>query len=280
MPPKAPLILVDNVYDVVNQYLTGVLSSSGEAANRSVRYIADYRRERDYWQAPTTAINHYVRVDLGAGNTRAVDFVWIDRGHNLWGQQVNIEASDDNFATTPNFVDVPFVPASGTIGGDPTTGWCVTEEGAIYRLFTAFPARRYHQIRVVTAAAPILTGVMVGARTQLAGFSRKRDEDASGRTERSQESDAGYVSTDRVYDHRTCTLDLKLIGATEYDAKIRALRNLVFSRNQPFVHAIDHGTNPNRTWLFQYTGRSWSFPMERIHRSGSITARELYPLIR
>lgn len=277
--PQTPLILVDNVFDVINQYVNGVLSSSGDATNRSVRYIADYRRELDYWQAATSAADRYVRVDLGAGNTRAVDFVWIDRGHNLWSLNVAVEASDDNFGTTPN-TSAAVVPAAGTVGGDPATGWCVTEEGAIYRLFTAFTARRYHQVRVVSVAQPILTGVIVGARTQLAGYSRKRDEDAGGRTERSQESDAGYLSTDRVYDHRTCTLDLKLIGAATYDAKLRALRTLLFARNQPFIHAIDYGTNPERTWLFQYTGRSWSFPMERIHRSGTITARELYPLIR
>ena len=279
MPPKAPLILVDNVFDVTNQYVTGVLSSSGDAPNRSVRNIANYRRDRDYWQAATNAADRYVRVDLGAGNTRAVDFVFIDRGHNLWNLNVAVEASDDNFASTPNS-SAAVVPAQGTVGGDPTLGWCVTEEGALYRLFNAFTARRYHQLRVVSAAQPILTGAIVGARTQLAGFSRKRDEDAGGRTERSQESDAGYVATDRVYDHRTCALDLKVIGAAEYDAKIRALRALLFARNQPFVHAIDHGTNPERTWMFQYFGRNWSFGMERIHRGGSIQARELYPAIR
>lgn len=277
--PQTPLILVDNVFDVINQYVSGVLSSSGEAANRSVRYIADYRRERDYWQAATSATNRYVRVDLGAGNTRAVDFVWIDRGHNLWNLDVGVETSDDNFAAT---VDQRFavVPAQGTVGGDPLVGWCVTEEGALYRLFTATSARRYLQVRVATAAQPILTGVMVGARTQLAGYSRKRDEDAGGRTERSQESDAGYLATDRVYDHRTCTLDLKTIGATEYDSKIRSLRTLLFARNQPAVVVIDYGTNPERAWLFQYSGRAWSFGMERVHRGGTIQLRELYPAIR
>lgn len=277
--PKTPLILVDNVYDVVNQYVDGVLSSSGEAANRSVRYIADYRRERDYWQAATSAADRYVRVDLGAGNTRAVDFVWIDRGHNLWGLSVAVEASDDDFAATTN-TSAAVVPAEGTVGGDPEAGWCVTEEGALYRLFPAFTARRYHQVRVVSVAQPIITGIIVGARTQLAGYSRRRDEDAGGRTERSQESDAGYMATDRVYDHRTCTLDLKVIGAAEYDSTIRSLRTLLFARNQPAVVAIDYGTNPERAWLFQHSGRSWSFAMERIHRGGTIQLRELYPAIR
>lgn len=279
MPPKAPLVLVDNVFDVTNQYPLGVLSSSGEAAGRSVRYIADYRRERDYWQAATNAADRYVRVNLGAGNTRAVDFVWIDRGHNLWGLNVAVEASDDNFVATPN-TTAAVVPAQGTVGGDPETGWCVTEEGAIYRLFAAFTARRYHQLRVVSAAQPIITGLVVGARTQLARYSRKFDDDAGGRTERLQESDAGYVATDRVYDHRTCTLDLGVIGAAEYDSAIRSLRALLFARNQPAVVAMDYGTNPERAWLFQYQGRNWSFAKERVHRSGAIQLRELYPAIR
>ncbi|MEX1185324.1 MAG: hypothetical protein WEA80_01885 [Gemmatimonadaceae bacterium] len=280
MPPQTPLILVDNVFDTVNQQVLGVLSSSGDAANRSVRNIANYRRERDYWQAATSAADHYVAVDIGAGNTHAIDACWIDRGHNLWGHTVRVDASDaSDFSTGDGIQRV--VPAAGTVGGDPVTGWCVTEEGALYTLYNAgFSARRYFRLRVVSEAQPILTGVILGARTQLAGYSRKRDEDAGARTERSQESDAGYQSTDRVYDHRTCTLDLKVIGASEYDTKIRSLRTLLFARNQPAVVAIDFGTNPERAWLFQYSGRNWSFGMERVHRAGTIQLRELYPAIR
>lgn len=277
--PQPPLILVDNVFDVVNQYVTGVLSSSGDAPNRSVRNIANYRRERDYWQAATNAADRYVRVDLGDGNEASVDFAWIDRGHNLWNLDVGVETSTNDFVSVTN-ARFAVVPAEGTVGGDPLTGWCVTEEGALYHLFSATSLRRYIQIRVADAARPIVTGVIVGARTQLVSYSNVRDEDAGSRTERSHESDAGYMATDRVYDHRTCTLDLKLIGAAEYDSMIRSLRTLLFARNQPAVVAMNYGTDPARAWLFQYSGRNWSFAMERVHRGGTLQLRELYPAIR
>ncbi len=279
MASERPLLLVDNVFDATNLYPTAVLSSTGDAAGRSVRAVSDYRRERTFWQAATSAADRDVRVDLGSGNSRLVDSAWLDRGHNLWGLTVRVDASDaSDFSTGDGLQWV--VPAEGTVGGDPTAGWCVTEEGALYTLFSGFSARRYFRVRVVSAAQPILTGVIVGARTQLAVYSRQLDEDAGERNERMLDSDAMYSAVDRVYSRRTLNLDLAVIGASSYDAQIRSLRGWLFERNQPVFVVMNYGTKPERGWLYQYAGRSWSFGADRSHRKGSIPLRELGPLIR
>lgn len=283
MPPQPPLILVDNVYDRIRQYPSGVLSGAAAVVGREVNYVADYRRERTYFQAAAAAEFNGVVADIGAGNTRAVDGIFIDRGHNLWGKTIQIvsRASDALFGTGGDDTIELTVPASTVIGGDPSSGtMAVTEEGALYAIFTAKPAHRFFKTQVVSSWAPIITGLILGKRVQLARFTKRIDEDAGGRTERSQESDAGYKAVDRVYDWRTLTLDIGLIGASEYDATMRQLRALLFSMNQPAVVAMDYGTYPERAWMYQFDGRSWSMGKERVYRSGSIPMRELYPVIR
>jgi hypothetical protein len=107
MASQTPLILADNVFDRINLYVTALLSSTAPALGRDVQYVADYRRERTYWQAISAAVGNGVNVDFGVGQVGpAVDACWIDRGHNLWGKQVFIDNSNDGFATSPSSTTV------------------------------------------------------------------------------------------------------------------------------------------------------------------------------
>lgn len=280
MPPQTPLVLVDNVFDRINLYPLATLSSTGDVVGREFQYVADYRRERTFWQAATTAADRAVLTDLGAGNTAVVDSCWIDRGHNLWGKNVAIEASDNAFVATPNSV-AAVVPAAGTVGGDPSVGWCVTEEGALYTLFAAFTARRYFRIRTASVWGPIIPGVILGKRIQLARFSNVVDDDAGERSNRSTQSMIpGYSGDDRSYSARKTTLDVRLISSTEYDAVTRTLRRLLFDVNQCAFVCMNWGDNPERGWLYKYQGNQWSSPKERTYRKAMIQLYEYGPLIR
>lgn len=284
MASYPPLILVDNVADRINLYGSAALSSSGDAVGRGVQYVADYRRERTYWQAATAAANRYVQFDLGAGNSRQVDSCWIDRLAppvlgGLWGLTLAIEAGNDGLAWPDTTSRV--VPAFGTVGGDPTTGWCVTEEGAIYALFSGFSARRYLRVRVVDVAQPTITGIILGKRIQLLNYSSVVDEDAGERFERSEQSlIPGYSGSDRTYSARKIELKLGLIGSSEYDSTTRSLRRLLFDVNQPAVVCTNYGTKPERAWLYKYSGPQWSSPVSRTFRSATIPMYEVGPLIR
>src|SRR3954470_6231685 len=146
-----PVVLVDNVFDRINLYVTAVLLALSTAAWTDVRAIADYRRERSQWRAAAAAAGNYVQSDLGAGVTAAPDTVWIDRGHNLWGTTIRVY-------TGANFVTLT-VPALGTVGGDPTSAsMCVTEEGALYSFFAPMAAAQTHKVYVVDNMQPRLTG--------------------------------------------------------------------------------------------------------------------------
>lgn len=279
--PQPPLILVDNIFDRINLYPLASLSWSAAVVGREGNYVADYRRERTYYQAAAAAVNQGVTVDVtSASGLQVCDSCWIDRGHNLWGKSVRIEGSNDGI-TWPDGATF-IVPAIGTVGGDPTAGWCVTEEGALYVLLAAGSLGSHYvwRVKVTDSWAPILTGIILGKRSQLLNFSSVRDEDAGGRTERTTESDAGYLAVERTYAYRTCQLSLDLIGAVEYDTTIRSLRATLFERNQPAVIVMNYGDKPERAWLMQYQGKSWSSPMTRVHRKWTGTFREVGAVIR
>jgi hypothetical protein len=281
--PQPPFILVDNVYDRINLYPAATVLSGATVVGREAQYAADYRRERTYFQIATAAANQPISVDLGAGNTTIVDSVWLDRGHNLWGKTVDLIGSNDAFSSATGSVG-GVVPALGTVGGDPTVGWCVTEEGALYQFFAAWPASRYFRFRIADAWQYILTGIVLGKRVQLsspAGWSSVRDEDAGERSDRNEASLVpGYEGYDRTYSARSMALKLSYIGATEYDAAIRGLRRTLFDVNQPAVMCYNYGTNPERAWLFRYRGKNWSSPMTRAYRTWSGDFFEVGPLIR
>ena len=287
MTPKTPLLMAHNVFDRVNQYPAATISASTEVVGHEAYRVSTYRRDRQWWQAlddgggPLGMWNQ-VRVDLGVGVTAAADYLYIDRGHNLWGRTVYaVNAGIDDataFDEERHFV----VPALGTVGGDPTTGFCVTEEGALYVLFTVpMLARRYWRVEVenVVGFVPVIPTLMLGTRTQLLGYSATFDEDAGGRKQAggSAESDAGYRASGRTYSWRTLDLDLKYIGASEYDGTMRNLRSLLFERAVPCVAVQDYGTNPERAWMYQLDGDSWSFGKSRVYRSGRIRLREMAP---
>lgn len=273
MAPQPPLLLVDNLFDTITQYPLGTLTTSSERVGHEAFRVADYRRERTSWQAATVAANHWVQVDLGAGVARACDSLFIDRGHNLWGTgNVALQYSDTGSAWT-NVAVLP-VPVLGTLGGDPNVGFSVTEEGALYVL-TAAGAHRWWRILVVPSLAPVIPGLILGMRTQLINYSTTFDEDAGERTENTTTSTAGYRAADTTYSWRTSEVGLALIGATEYDNTIRALREKVFARNQPYVLCMDYGTRPERAWMYQLDGRSWGMAKKRVYREGRLRGREV-----
>jgi hypothetical protein len=276
MAPQTPLLFVDNLLDTVQGYPAGVLTASSEGVGHEAYRVADYRRERSWWQSTSAAANHAVRIDLGAGASRAVDYLFLDRGHNLWGKTITLGSSATGiapFTTQRTFT----VPAVGTLGGDPTsTTLCVTEEGACYAIFTALGAARGWQVAVVESTLPVVPGLMLGLRDQFINFSTTFDEDAGERTQISATSKAGYRGTDTTYSWRVVEIGLALIGATEYDATVRTLRKRLFERNQPWVVLVmDYGTRPERAWMFQLDGSAWGMSKKRVYREGRLRLREV-----
>lgn len=279
MAPQTPLLLVDNLFDTVNLYPAAALTTTSEVTGREGYRVADARRERSWWQTATSAANHNIKVDLGVGNTANVDSLWLDRGHNLAGQQVIVQYSDNGSSWTA--LATLTVPAAGVVGGDPTTGFSQTEEGACYALFAAAAAaHRYWLLNITPNMIPVIPGIIMGRRTQLLNFSRVRDEDSMTRTEIQETSRSGYLGTDKRYSWRTVTIDLAYIGSADYDATMRTLRRQLFELDQAAFVAMEYGTKPERGWLYRWDGTRYSAPLTRVYRATQITLREVGPLLR
>jgi hypothetical protein len=272
--PSPPLLLIDNVFDIA-LYPNAVLDATSEAVGHEAFRAADYRRDRTYWQAGTDGGGiHHVRVHLPSA--ASPDFVFLDRGHNLGGLTVALWGGNDGTTwPTSQVLTIP-TAVGGSVAGP---SMCQTEEGAAYSLFTPLAAHTWwmFEIPAATGFFPIVTGLLVGSRTQLLNFGKTFDEDAGGRTQPSQQSTAGYRANDRTYSWRTVTLDLDLIGATEYDGTMRTLRARLFDLNQPWVCAMDYGTRPERAWMYTLDGTAWGMPKSRVYRAGRIVGREHMP---
>jgi hypothetical protein len=170
------------------------------------------------------------------------------------------------------------------IGGTPLApAMAATEEGAAWTIIgAALAARIWWRLRIPYTAGfvPVVTGIIAGLKTQLLGYATTFDEDAGGRTQVAQESASAYRGTDTTYSWRTASLDLAVIGATEYDTTMRTLRAMLFERNQPTMLWMDYGTYPERGWLYQFDGTAWSMGKSRVYRAGRIPLRELYPRLK
>lgn len=278
MAPQTPLLLVDNLFDLVGCYPGAALDAFSEVIGREAFHAVDYERDRSQWEPQTDGggSDLWIRVHLTVA--RAVDYAFIDRGHNLAGKTIYIEGSDDG-VSWPDSVALN-VPATGVVGGTPASpAMTGTEEGAAWTIVPATTARAWWRFRFPYSAGfiPRVTGVMAGTRTQLAGYSRVFDEDSGERTQVSQQSSAGWRATDTTHAWRKVEISLGVIAPGEYDTTIRMLRGLLFEKNQPWVNVLDYGTYPERAWMFQWDGTQWGFPKTRVHRDGRITGREYGP---
>lgn len=284
MPSTPPVLLIDNIFDRINLYPYATLFASPSVTGTDVRYVADYRRERDYWQATDSSTPQYIGVDLGPNTVAPVDALWFDRAHNLWAQTLSVIGSDDQ-AGTVNVVQATLtVPVLGVVGGDPTSSYpatmSVSEEGTLYSLFDALAARRCWRIQTPIGIAPLITGVILGSRLQLASFATSLDEDAAGRKVNTRDSDAGWRASDRSYSYGTLQIPLEVIGAAEYDSQIRRARALLFDRNQPAAICMNYGRHPERMLLYQMDQSTWSAGTNKVYRKTTMQFRELGPRIR
>jgi hypothetical protein len=155
--PQTPLLLVDNLFDAVGCYPGATLDASSEVIGREAFRAVDYERDRSQWEPASDGggSDLWIRVHLTV--TRAVDYAFLDRGHNLAGKTIYLEGSDDG-ASWPTSVALT-VPSA--IGGTPASpAMTGTEEGAAWTIVPATTARAWWRFRFPYASGfvPHVTG--------------------------------------------------------------------------------------------------------------------------
>ena len=126
-----PRFLAENFFNL-DQFSAHTLTAEEETTGNEAWRVGAGRRVggtiRNYWQ-PTTA-NSDSWVECKCDRVRAADMLVIDRGHNLDGETVKLEISDDNFTTTTEVFSVVLpsnVYANARMGDTPGVK---TTEGA------------------------------------------------------------------------------------------------------------------------------------------------------
>ena len=114
-----PLFLVDNFFNggfPGSQYPSNTITAEEELASHEVFHLANGRRSPlDFWSSTTA--NSDTWAEAQGNRVRGADMVVIDAGHNLAGETVRIEGSDDNFTTIDEIHNavIPSVSSPGNI---------------------------------------------------------------------------------------------------------------------------------------------------------------------
>lgn len=93
-----PAFLVDNAFNP-RIYPGHTLTASSTESGTSVRSLSAGRRRRVLTGWAAEDLNTAADVGAEFDQPRAFDFLWIDRDHNLTGEQVGLALSDDGWAT-------------------------------------------------------------------------------------------------------------------------------------------------------------------------------------
>lgn len=160
-----PAILVDNLLNP-RIYPSHTLSASSTAAGTHVLNLSRGSRVKGVnvggWFA--SALNTLAWFSASFNRPRGFDLLFIDRDHNLDGQSISVQVSDDGFATYtevgPKTVPTTTLPYAALYDGDIIR----TDEGA---LLWYLGDQSGHEVRVVIAAMgadlrPELAGAMIG----------------------------------------------------------------------------------------------------------------------
>jgi hypothetical protein len=215
--PLAPLLLSDNLLNL-RAYPGNALVGDEEPAGFEAFHVADGRRSvGDRWQATTANAQH--TLTLTCDRLRTADTVVLDRGHNLGGKEVAIEAADESTFTNPQVIFDAVLPT--VTQGGPITGafGVLTEEGA---WAFNFPPRAasYWRLRIPAMGAglvPQIVGAWLGQSYTPAFLHLPWGEDSNTAQFAETVSEWGWSGRGPVATPNDGTLQIKLSSEFDYE---------------------------------------------------------------
>ena len=187
------LLCVDNLFDTVEQYPDHTVTAEEEPAGFEAHRFAAGRRDQ-HASATTADSDWWIKSVFD--RVRAFDFICL-WDHNLAGETVRIQASDDDFGTIQTVFDaaLPTVPGTGDV--DDALG-VLCEDGMMW--LKRVPVRAAAAVRIYSVAMgaglkPLLNG--------LVGLSYSFDRDMGELVEANdllatrERNEAGYVGQGR-----------------------------------------------------------------------------------
>lgn len=212
----APFFFVENLFSIA-QFPLHVVSGNEEPAGNEAFRVADGRRSPlDAWTSIT--LNAAAYVQAVCDRPRAANMVGLDRGHNLGGVEVQLQCSDDGFATIQTVADI-VIPAASAPGSPDDAFGVVTEEGA---WLCRFPARasyawRFNVPAMGAGKKPKIVGLWCGLSYAPDYFQLPAGPGQGQLLGTESVSDAGYVGRGVVVYRRESTIGLQLPSLFDYD---------------------------------------------------------------
>lgn len=243
-----PLFCPDNFFNSV--MYTGHTLSANEAATgaEAFRVGTSRRSSRNKWE-PTTA-NNDAWIKVACDRIRTADFIAIDRGHNLDGETVRLEGSNDDFTTKEQIFSITLPSAVHQPAKLDQTPGVKTEEGAwLYR----FDARSYKYWRLFIPAmgageTPKIVGLYLGQSWEPSFLQRLPF--TFGARELIYEttvSDTAWVGSSRPAQRFRTDISLRLEDHAEYDLARLHVETRIW-RKKPTWYVPDQD-RAERSWL-------------------------------
>ncbi|HEX6940890.1 MAG TPA: hypothetical protein VF158_15845, partial [Longimicrobiales bacterium] len=160
-------ILAENLFSPA-AYPGHVVTASEEPAGTEAFRAGTGRRHAltNRWTPSTANVEHWIQVT--ADQVRAADMIAIDRGHNLAGVALQLQISDDDFATWETVLSFA-IPSTAAGGAQSLDDGALTEEGAYLRRFDLAAASQWRLVIPPMGAGlrPQIVGLYLGLSLEL-----------------------------------------------------------------------------------------------------------------
>lgn len=255
-----PRFCVENFFNKV-VFPNHTISASEDPAGSEAFKVGNGRRSSDnFWSPATTNTQHWIKVSMD--QQRSFDYIAIDRGHNLEGETITLQISNDDSSWTNVFSYV--VPSNVFTNSDMRTSPGInTEEGAhLYK----FDLQTAQYARLVIAAmgtdlVPQIVGLWLGKSWEPL-LSLERPFSSGGREIIFQEtvSDTAWVGTSRPAQRYRTTIGLRMKTYDEYDDARYHVETLMW-RRRPTWYVPDQSKS-ERAWLGMVPAGTYDFTEE------------------
>lgn len=236
---KLARFLSENFYNDLMFPAHTIDALSEETGNQAWRVGTGRRSSvRNAWKPTAFNLEAWIRVNCGAA--KAADMIVIDRGHNLSGETVVVEADDNASFSSPTTIFNGTIPTSVTVDDDlSATPGVLTEEGAWMYQFTEV-TEQYWRVRIPAMGAglrPEIIGLYLGKSYEPLYHLDLPFEDDSGEALFDEVvSDTAWSAATRAASRRRGQIRIRLSTDAEYtDARLTIKTRFMQNRRPMWI---------------------------------------------
>lgn len=212
MPLVTPVFLVESLFSVRHFPLHTIVGNEEPAGTEAFRFAT--LRRADHW-SPST-FNADANLKVTCNRARAADFLCL-WDHNLQGETLRIECSDDDFGTTQTIFNAVLPTISGTGDVDDALG-VLTEDGMWLKRFPLRSAK-YWRLFVPAMGAnqkPSINGLL-GLSYGLTQYDYPFAPSDTELIVEESESEAGYLGRSSPMARRGGEITVKCRSDFDYE---------------------------------------------------------------